>query len=43
MTKDDGSSQTFRTIAKLNTPIEIEYYRNGGVLNTVLLNMLKNE
>ena len=43
MNKDDQSSITFRTIAKLNTPIEVEYYRNGGVLNTVLKNMLKNE
>jgi aconitate hydratase A / 2-methylisocitrate dehydratase len=43
MTRDNGSPQTFKTIAKLNTTIEIEYYRNGGVLNTVLLNMLKNE
>ena len=41
--KGDRSSMTFNTIAKLNTPIEVEYYRNGGVLNTVLKNILKNE
>ena len=43
MKKDDQSSKVFSTITKLNTPIEVEYYRNGGVLNTVLKNMLKNE
>jgi aconitate hydratase len=41
--KDDQSLVTFKTIAKLNTPIELEYYRNGGVLNTVLINILKND
>ena len=38
--KDDGSSITFQVIARLNTLVEAEYYRNGGVLNTVLRNML---
>ncbi len=38
--KDDGSSITFQVIARLNTQVEAEYYRNGGVLNTVLRNML---
>jgi aconitate hydratase len=36
MIKDNHSSITFKTIAKLNTQIEVDYYRNGGVLNTVL-------
>ncbi|OGO13463.1 MAG: aconitate hydratase 1 [Chloroflexi bacterium RBG_16_47_49] len=39
MIRDDQSSVTFRTIVKLNTPIEVNYYRNGGVLNTVLMNL----
>ena len=40
MIRDDQSNVTFRTIVKLNTPIEVNYYRNGGVLNTVLINLL---
>ncbi|MFZ6027714.1 MAG: aconitate hydratase AcnA [Chloroflexota bacterium] len=39
-TKADGSIVNFRAIARLNTPVEVEYYRNGGVLNTVLKKML---
>ena len=38
--REDGSSFEFQAIARLNTPIEVQYYRNGGVLNTVLLKML---
>ena len=43
MIREDQSTLTFRTIAKLNTPIEVEYYRNGGVLNTVLKSIVENE
>jgi aconitate hydratase len=43
MKLDDQPSKIFRAIVKLNTSIEVEYYRNGGVLNTVLKNMLNNE
>jgi aconitate hydratase len=38
--REDGSSVTFQVIARLNTMVEVEYYRGGGVLNTVLRNML---
>ena len=38
--REDGSSLEFQAIARLNTPVEVQYYRNGGVLNTVLLKML---
>ena len=37
----DGSMVNFEAIARLNTPIEVEYYRNGGILHTVLRNMLR--
>ncbi len=40
-TKEDGAEIIFKTICRCDTPIEIEYYRNGGILHTVLLNMLK--
>lgn len=32
---------TFNVIACLDTPIEIVYYKNGGILPTVLRNMMK--
>lgn len=38
--KPDGSEVKFQAIARLNTTIEIEYYRNGGILHTVLRKML---
>ena len=38
--KDDGRVVTFQVTARLNTPVEVEYYRNGGILHTVLRNML---
>jgi aconitate hydratase len=37
--KEDQSVMYFHTIARLNTAVEVEYYRNGGVLNTVLNKM----
>jgi aconitate hydratase len=37
--QDDGKVIRFRVIVRLNTAVEIEYYRNGGVLNSVLMNM----
>ncbi len=38
--KPDGSVTEFTVIARLDMPIEIEYYRNGGILPTVLRQML---
>lgn len=32
----DGSVKTFTAIARLDTQIEIDYYRNGGILQAVL-------
>jgi aconitate hydratase len=37
----DGKKTVFDTVCRIDTPIEIEYYKNGGILQTVLLNMLK--
>jgi len=37
--REDQSVIYFHAIARLNTPIEVDYYRNGGVLNTVLNRM----
>jgi aconitate hydratase len=38
--KEDSSQIVFKVIVRLDTPTEIEYYRNGGILHTVLRNML---
>jgi aconitate hydratase len=37
----DGSVVTFKAIVQLNTPVEVNYYRNGGILQTVLRNLVK--
>jgi aconitate hydratase len=31
----------FEAICRLDTPVEIDYYRNGGILHTVLRNMYR--
>ncbi len=41
-TKADGSEITFQTICRIDTPVEVDYYRNGGILHTVLRNILKD-
>jgi aconitate hydratase len=38
--RDDGSTFSFDVLARLDSPIEVEYYRNGGILHTVLRSML---
>ncbi len=35
-TKADGSKVTFTTTVRIDTPVEVDYYRNGGILHTVL-------
>ena len=32
---DDGSETRFETIARLDTEVEVDYYRNGGILQTI--------
>ncbi len=39
----DCSETVFTAICRLDTPVEVEYYRNGGILHTVLSNFLKEE
>jgi aconitate hydratase len=38
-TRSDGSAVEFEAIVRLDTPVEVEYYRNGGILPTVLRNL----
>ncbi len=35
----DGTVKTFEAQVRLDTPVEVEYYRNGGILHTVLREM----
>ena len=37
---EDGSVKTFTTRCRIDSPVEIEYYRHGGILQTVLRQML---
>jgi aconitate hydratase len=36
----DGKKIRFQTVARLDTPVEVEYYRHGGILQAVLRKML---
>jgi aconitate hydratase len=38
-TKADGTKVEFETTVRLDTPVEVDYYKNGGILQTVLRNM----
>ncbi len=40
VTKDGGEAVSFTAVCALNTPIEVEYYRHGGILNYVLRDFL---
>jgi aconitate hydratase len=40
--KADGTELIFDTLCRIDTPVEVDYYRNGGILHTVLRNFLKN-
>ncbi len=40
---EDGKETSFQAIARLDTPIEIEYYHNGGILQTVLYDRLQGQ
>jgi aconitate hydratase len=33
------AEKRFRAICRIDTPVEVEYYRNGGILQTVLRRM----
>ncbi|MFQ5746884.1 MAG: aconitate hydratase AcnA [Gemmatimonadota bacterium] len=37
---DDGAERTFDVVARLDTEVDVEYYRNGGILQTVLRQLL---
>jgi aconitate hydratase len=37
----DGQAKSFAALSRIDTPVEVEYYRNGGILQTVLRNMMR--
>ena len=43
VTRGDGISFRFATRCRLDTPVEVEYYRNGGILHYVLREFLSKE
>ena len=40
-TKPDGTVTTFKAVCRIDTPVEVDYYRNGGIMQTVLRRILK--
>src|SRR2546423_4477722 len=41
VTREDGSTFSFQTLARLDSPIDVTYYENGGILPTVLRRLMK--
>ncbi len=39
-TDEAGAQTEFEVIVRLDSPVEVDYYRNGGILHTVLRNFL---
>ena len=39
----NGSTSSFQAQVRLDTPVEVDYYRNGGILHTVLRQLAKSE
>jgi aconitate hydratase len=42
-TSDDGEAKEFEVKARVDSPVEVEYLRNGGILQTVLRQMLREK
>lgn len=40
-TREDGSTFEFKTIVRLDSMVDVDYYRNGGILQTVLRQLAK--
>jgi len=41
-TREDGTSFSFEVIARLDSLVDVDYYHNGGILQTVLRQMIAN-
>jgi aconitate hydratase len=40
-TRENGEKVVFDAVVRIDTPGEADYYRNGGILQYVLRNMIK--
>jgi len=40
--RPDGSSFAFETVARIDSNVDVRYYRNGGILPTVLRRLMEN-
>ena len=38
----DGSKKEFKVVARIDTPEEMNYYKNGGILPYVLRQLVRN-
>jgi aconitate hydratase len=41
VTRESGEASSFKVVARIDSPIEIDYYRHGGILPLVLRNLLR--
>jgi len=42
-TKPDGTAVRFTAVCRIDTPVEIDYYRNGGILHKVLRDLARGD
>jgi aconitate hydratase len=40
---DSGEEKRFETKVRIDTPVEVNYYKNGGILHTVLRRLAQEE
>ncbi len=40
--QETGAEKTFEAVCRIDTPVEVDYYRNGGILHTVLRKLAKS-
>ena len=43
VTREQGTVFDFQVTSRLDTPVEVNYYRNGGILHTVLRRLVKEQ
>jgi aconitate hydratase len=41
VTREDGSTSSFQAIARVDSNVDVRYYRNGGILPTVLRRLMQ--
>jgi aconitate hydratase len=41
VTGEDGSSSSFQALARVDSQVDVRYYRNGGILPAVLRRLME--